>query len=107
MIELRLQHEAQHQEPTLTDPKHLFFRNLLRPAYRDRWERGSASARQPHWIRYPGCLHRIGHAGSDVAFDNESPRHSVYVSPFELAAWPVSNAEFAAFIEDGGYGRPD
>ena len=59
------------------------------------------------WIRYRQGFANIGHAGSGFAFDNESPRHRVWLEPFELASRPVSNAEYAAFIDDGAYRRPE
>ncbi len=107
LVELGLHHEQQHQELILTDLKHLLSRNPLRPAYREEGAAWSPALRQPHWIRYPGGLHRIGHDGAGFAFDNEGPRHSVYLPPFELAAWPVSNGEYLEFVEDGGYRRPE
>ncbi|MDX2168081.1 MAG: ergothioneine biosynthesis protein EgtB [Deltaproteobacteria bacterium] len=59
------------------------------------------------WRAYDGGARHIGHAGDGFAFDNETPRHAVLVEPFSLATRPVSNAEFAAFIADGGYRRPE
>ncbi len=41
------------------------------------------------------------------AFDNEGPRHKVYLEPFRLAARPVSNGQWIAFIADEGYRRPE
>jgi formylglycine-generating enzyme required for sulfatase activity len=49
----------------------------------------------------------IGHDGAGFAFDNELPRHRQYVAPFELANRAASNAEVLAFVEDGGYRRPE
>ncbi|WP_245754718.1 SUMF1/EgtB/PvdO family nonheme iron enzyme, partial [Candidatus Accumulibacter aalborgensis] len=59
------------------------------------------------WIAYPGGLVDIGHDGSGFAFDNEGPRHSVFLQPFELACQPVTNGDCADFIADGGYRRPE
>jgi ergothioneine biosynthesis protein EgtB len=101
-ILLGLHHEQQHQELILTDIKHGFFANPLLPAYA-----GDAPSPAPcrpcAWVEHPGGLAPIGHAGNGFAFDNESPRHSVMVHPFRIASQPVSNREFLAFIEDGGY----
>ena len=107
LIELGLAHEEQHQELILTDVLHLLSRNPLHPAY------DAARAPAPHveadlhWIRYRGGLANIGHAGDGFAFDNETPRHRVFLESFALASRPVTNAEYAAFVDDGGYRRPE
>jgi ergothioneine biosynthesis protein EgtB len=100
-------HEEQHQELILTDLKHLLSRNPLKPAYCDRWPLTTVEARKPRWIPFHGGLVEIGHTGAGFAFDNEGPRHQFFVQPFELASHPVTHGEFAEFIADGGYTRPD
>ena len=107
MIELGLNHEQQHQELILTDVLHLFSRNPLHPAYRPRDPRGSSVASAPMWIAYPEGVRDFGHAGPGFAFDNEGPRHKAYVAAFRLASRPVTSGEFADFIADGGYRRPE
>ena len=99
-------HEQQHQELLLTDIKHLFWCNPQRPAYRSALPAGSESAAALRWLSYPGGLHEIGHAGVGFAFDNERPRHRHFLDGFRIASRPVSNAEYLAFIEDGGYDEP-
>ncbi len=106
LIELGLNHEQQHQELLLTDLKHAFSRNPLRPVYRSRNVEGSENPGTSRWLKRPGGLKKIGHEGPDFAFDNESPRHTLYVEPFEFADRLVTNREYRAFIEDGGYERP-
>ena len=100
---LGLHHEQQHQELLLTDIKHLFWCNPQRPVYRA----SPAEARKPAhtlgWLSVDGGLCEIGHDGSGFAFDNESPRHPVHLEPFRIASRPVTNADYIAFIEDGGY----
>jgi ergothioneine biosynthesis protein EgtB len=49
----------------------------------------------------------IGHNGSTFSFDNESPRHRVYVRPFAMGRRPVTCGEWLAFIDDGGYHHSD
>ncbi len=100
-------HEEQHQELILTDLKHLLSRNPAKPAYGERWPLTAIEARQPRWISHAGGLVNSGHEGAGFAFDNEGPRHQVFVQPFELASHPVTHGEFAAFIADGGYSRPE
>jgi ergothioneine biosynthesis protein EgtB len=107
LIELGLQHEQQHQELILTDVKHLLSRNPLEPAYRSLPQPAPAAPARSHWLAGPGGLVDIGHAGRGFAFDNEGPRHRVFLEPYELASHPVSHADFAAFVADGGYRRPE
>ncbi len=104
---LGLHHEQQHQELILTDLKHAFAANPLRPIYRDRDPDGPAEGGPLGWTSYPAGLREVGHAGDGFAFDNEGPRHPEYVGAFELASRPVSNGEYLDFIADGGYARPD
>lgn len=107
LVELGLQHEQQHQELLVTDIKHLLSCNPLWPAYGALGdERPDAIAGLPAWVRQDGGLVEIGHAGQGFAFDNESPRHKVYLAPYELASRPVSNGEYAAFVAAGGYREP-
>ena len=108
-IELGLQHEQQHQELILTDVKHLLSRSPLQPAYQPGRPPAPAPAprRRAKWVAYDGGLAEFGHAGTGFAFDNETPRHRAYVAPFALASRPVTQGEFAAFIDDGGYRRPE
>jgi ergothioneine biosynthesis protein EgtB len=105
-VQLGLNHEQQHQELILTDIQHAFFCNPLLPAYR-RELPPQRKARTRTWIDHSGGLVEIGHAGDDFAFDNERPRHRRFLQPFRIAATPVSNGEYRAFIEDGGYRRPE
>jgi ergothioneine biosynthesis protein EgtB len=107
VVTIGLHHEMQHQELILTDIKHLFSRNPLRPAYH-RSEPPPPRERAPRtreFVAFRAGLRSIGHAGGGFAFDNEMPRHEVYGQAFELAARPVTNGEYLAFVEDGGYAR--
>jgi ergothioneine biosynthesis protein EgtB len=104
LLELGLHHEQQHQELLLTDIKHILAINPLRPAYRsDLPFVEKAIAAQEHWLDYPGGVYQIGHEGQGFAFDNESPRHSVYLQDYWLAARLVTNGEYLEFIRAGGY----
>jgi len=106
LVELGLQHEQQHQELILTDLKHLLAQNPLVPAYLEAPLNASGAPGPPSWIDYPGGLAEIGHAGQGFAFDNEAPRHRVYLEPFALASRLVTNGEYLEFIEAGGYRDP-
>jgi ergothioneine biosynthesis protein EgtB len=106
LLELGLQHEQQHQELMLTDIKHLLSMNPLKPAY---CSIPMAAAPQPaalEWLRFDAGLQAIGHATDGFCFDNELPRHRQFVEPYAIASRLVSNAEFQAFIEAGGYREP-
>ena len=107
LIDIGLHHEQQHQELMLTDIKHVFWVNPLRPAYHSRRLDPAASVAPMRWLAFPAGVREIGHSGGDFAFDNESPRHKVYLQPFELASRLVTNGEYKQFIADGGYARPE
>ena len=106
VLELGLHHEQQHQELILTDLKHLLSRNPLHPTYRGGALDPASAAPPLTWIDLPSGIREIGHAGSDFCFDNELPRHRVFVDGFRLASRLVTNAEYLAFMRDGGYERP-
>ena len=106
LIELGCHHEQQHQELLLMDIKHLFSLNPLLPAYQAPRPRALAAAVPTRGsVDFAGGVVEIGHAGGDFAFDNEGPRHKVWLEPFRLATHPVSCGEYLEFIADGGYRR--
>ena len=105
LVELGLHHEQQHQELLLTDIKHLFSCNPLLPAYRGAAPL-AAVASPLRWHAFAEGLAEIGHGGNGFGFDNESPRHRVYLPAYELASRLVTNGEYAAFIDAGGYRDP-
>ncbi len=132
LLELGLQHEQQHQELLLMDLLDGFSRNPLAPAYDCRAEGPGAEGPEALWLRrlsggdpvsapgsdhhtqasawldWDGGLVAIGHpAGGGFHFDNEEPSHRHWLEPFRLARGLVSNGDYAAFIADGGYGRPE
>lgn len=108
LLALGLAHEEQHQELMLMDIKHLFSLNIIAPSYQPRGTRHHANAPAPlDWIGFEGGLIEIGHEGDNFAFDNERPRHKIYLEPFALADRLVSAGEYLGFIEDRGYSRPE
>jgi ergothioneine biosynthesis protein EgtB len=110
ILQLGIQHEQQHQELLLTDIKHALWSNPLQPAYRQDLRAPRAGASPLRWIARDEQIVEIGAdawpAAPAFAYDNESPRHRALVPAHALASRPVNNAEFQAFIDDGGYRRP-
>ncbi|WP_336986114.1 ergothioneine biosynthesis protein EgtB [Altererythrobacter aquiaggeris] len=103
LVELGIAHEQQHQELLLTDIKHAFFHNPLAPAMWDAADIPVAQCGAADWHNHPGGIALVGHDGAGFAYDNEGPQHRVILEPFALAPSLVSNAEWSAFIADGGY----
>ncbi len=107
LLELGLNHEQQHQELLLMDVKHNFHANPLRPAYRkDLPQTASHTPAAVNFLSCDGGMVQIGHTGADFAFDNEAPRHQIFLEPYRLADRPVSCGEFLEFIDAGGYRDP-
>jgi ergothioneine biosynthesis protein EgtB len=100
-------HEEQHQELILTDIQHALNASVLRPAYSPPPARLETTAAPLAWVPFEERIASIGHEGPGFAFDNEGPRHRALIAPFALASRPVTNAEYAQFVKDGGYARPD
>ncbi len=113
-IALGFEHEQQHQELIATDIKHALFTNPLNPAYLPAQAQQKSETIAPplDWIGFSGGLTQIGltpdpSALDGFAFDNETPRHTVYLEPFRLASRLVTCAEYLAFIDQNGYSRPE
>ncbi|CAN5827334.1 ergothioneine biosynthesis protein EgtB [soil metagenome] len=108
LIEIGLNHEQQHQELMVTDLKHVFSVNPLRPVFREASHPELAQPAVPlEWLSFEGGLHAIGHEGAGFSYDNEAPRHRRFVEPFRLANRLVTCGEYLQFMEDGGYGRAE
>ena len=105
-VVLGLNHEQQHQELILTDIKYNLGTNPLRPAYSGGLDDEPGEARPLSFARVPGGLVEIGAAGDGFTFDNETPRHRVWLSEFALADRLVTSGEYLAFMADGGYRNP-
>ena len=112
-IALGHEHEQQHLELIATDIKHALFTNPLHPAYIEGKLPSSSSPSGPQtFLSLPGGLIPIGISPdpSDpqaFAFDNETPRHQVFLQPFQIANRLVTTAEYLAFVNDNGYTRPE
>jgi ergothioneine biosynthesis protein EgtB len=107
LVALGLNHEEQHQELILMDIKHALAQNPIEPAYAPAHARPRANTRPMEFIPVAGGLHEIGHVGDGFAFDNEGPRHKVFVEEFCIGSRLVTCGEYREFIEDGGYRRAE
>lgn len=103
VVELGVHHEQQHQELLLTDIKHVLAFNPLRPIFRDdaAWNGTPASPRE--WRSFGEGVEEFGYDGADFHYDNEGPRHRVFVEAFDIADHVVTNSDWLEFMGDGGY----
>jgi ergothioneine biosynthesis protein EgtB len=105
---LGLHHEQQHQELLVTDIKHVFAQNPLYPVFAEAGQKipGHGTAPQ-HFVEFDEATILIGHHGTGFSYDNEAPRHRALVPAFSLSNRLITNGEYLAFMEAGGYTRPD
>jgi ergothioneine biosynthesis protein EgtB len=106
LVEVGLNHEQQHQELMLTDILHAFAQNPIAPAYDPAWKPPAATRTGSAWIALKEGIHTVGHTDHTFHFDNEKPAHRALIGPVKLARHLVTNAEWLAFMEDGGYSTP-
>ncbi len=107
LVELGLNHEQQHQELILMDVQHALSHNPLGPAYRQQPPNQASAAAPPTWTEIPGGLYEIGYNASEFAFDNEGPRHRVWLEAYACADRLVATGDYLQFIEAGGYRSPE
>src|SRR5687768_15648015 len=110
-LTLGMHHEQQHQELLLMDIKRNFFANPLYPAYAQAAPARNADAPPLRWLEFPGGIREIGHGAASgdgiFSFDNERPRHKVFLRDYRLASRPVTNGEYLEFIAAGAYSQPE
>ena len=105
---LGLHHEQQHQELMVTDIKHVFWQNPLRPVFRKREAVKGVKVPAIEWLQFEEGIRWVGHEGAEFSFDNEGPQHRVFVPSFSLCVQIGYQCGVSgAFIEDGGYRRSD
>jgi len=102
ILEIGVNHEEQHQELMLTDILDAFAQNPAAPAYDAHWQPPKAAG-QAGYLDLPEGIHTIGHQGHGYCFDNEGPAHRELVGPVRIARALVTNGEWLAFMQDGGY----
>jgi ergothioneine biosynthesis protein EgtB len=107
LIIIGINHEQQHQELLITDLKYILCQNPLHPVYRnlpdDAWPDVMPSTNLDTWVEFPGGNYTVGYTGDGFFFDNERPVHTVYIMPFTLRKYLVSNREYVEFVRAGGY----
>jgi len=107
LLEVGLHHEQQHQELLLMDIKYNFAMNPLKPAYAEENPRPLQHESSSVWIENEGGLLAIGAFSSDsFVYDNELPRHEVFLRPFQIANRLVTSGEYLEFMKAGGYKKP-
>jgi len=106
LIVLGLNHEQQHQELLLTDIKHNFSLDPAHPVYHPLQTTTNGRAYPLEFIPTGGGLFEIGHHSKTFCFDNELPRHKIFLSPYSISSRLVSNADYLEFIQAGGYQDP-
>ncbi|MDN4073161.1 ergothioneine biosynthesis protein EgtB [Fictibacillus terranigra] len=106
VLEIGLHHEQQHQELLLTDIKHNLSQNPFLPSYREPLTKNIPAPRTTSFVPVEGGLIEIGHSGEVFCFDNETPLHKVWLEPYKLCSHLVTNKEYLAFMNDGGYKKP-
>ena len=103
LVEIGIHHEQQHQELLLTDILALFSRSPLLPAWRAVTVAAQGHAQPLTWTSFEGGIVQVGHDGEGFGWDNEAPRHNALLRPFRMADRLVTNGEWRAFMDDGGY----
>ena len=107
LVELGSNHEQQHQELIVTDIKHAFWTSPLRPAYHNVPQPVGQAGIAQKLQAYAEGLREIGAVPDSFCFDNEAPRHKVFIPAFRLATRLVTCGEYLSFMEDRGYSRPE
>ena len=103
LMEVGFNHEQQHQELMHTDILHAFAQNPIPPAYDENWSLPATRRDGKEWVTLNEGIHTIGHQGDSFHFDNEKPAHRALVGPVKIARHLVTNGEWLAFMNDGGY----
>ncbi|MGH9693109.1 MAG: DinB family protein, partial [Bryobacteraceae bacterium] len=103
LVEVGLNHEQQHQELMLTDILHAFAQNPSPPSYDPAWKFPASTRTGDAWLTLKEGIHTVGHTDDSFHFDNEKPAHRALVGPVKVGRHLVTNADWLAFMNDGGY----
>jgi ergothioneine biosynthesis protein EgtB len=108
VLTLGVHHEQQHQELLVTDIKHVFSQNPLYPVFQPNAAEPETGKIAPqHFVEFDEAIVMIGHDGAGFSYDCEGPRHRALVPAFSLSNRLITNGEYLAFMEAGGYARPE
>ncbi|MGI8948351.1 MAG: ergothioneine biosynthesis protein EgtB [Ornithinimicrobium sp.] len=107
VLELGINHEQQHQELLVMDALHLLSGHPFAPQMLQRPLEDDPAGAPVSWRSVEGGLHTIGHDGQGFAYDNETGQHRVWLEPFQIAERAVTNQDWLAFMDDGGYARSE
>lgn len=109
LVILGLNHEQQHQELLITDIKNAFAANPLHPVYRQRKKIEVENIPALQWKVFDEGVYEIGlsEGEGEFYFDNETPRHRVFLESFSLANRLITCGEYLQFMNDGGYRKPE
>jgi ergothioneine biosynthesis protein EgtB len=105
LLQLGLQHEHQHQELLITDLKYSLALNPLDISVLNINEQSNSGVKHG-FAKIDAGIYTIGHQAEGFCFDNELSVHQVYLHDFEIEKSLVDNADWLAFIADGGYKNP-
>ena len=105
LLEVGLQHEQQHQELLVTDIKYILGHNPLFPVYQKAEVPTVKPARSLGFLPFAAGNYEVGYAGDDFCWDNEQSRHTVYLQAAAIGDRLITNGEYLAFMESGGYER--
>lgn len=107
LVEIGIHHEKQHQELLLTDIKYILGNNPLLPVYSKHIKTHPPQNHRQRWVSIDEGVYEIGHSSSDFCYDNELDRHKVYLQAYQISDRLVTNGEYLAFINAGGYSKFD
>lgn len=107
ILKIGIQHEQQHQELLLTDIKYNFAQNPIFPVYDHSFDEGIETDSKEGFLKLPGGNYEIGANEGFFLFDNEQPRHRVWLDDFEISRKLETNGDYLKFIEDGGYKKAE
>ena len=105
LLEIGIHHEKQHQELLLTDIKFILGNNPLLPVYSNNIIEHDPENHRQEWIPMEAGLYTIGHESDEFCYDNEQGVHQVFLQNYRISNKLVTNEEYIAFIEAGGYSK--
>ncbi|MGJ8683596.1 MAG: ergothioneine biosynthesis protein EgtB [Nonlabens sp.] len=103
ILEIGIHHEKQHQELLLTDIKYILGNNPLLPVYKEVQDEVFTNDKESNYIEMPAQIYEIGHTNQEFCYDNELPRHRVFLEAYKISSELVTCGEWLDFMKDGGY----